>query len=319
MEIPIAILARGARETFLDAANVAFRLYRVMIPLVIGIKILVELDLVGKLAVPLKPLMGLMGLPADLGLVWAFAVVVNIYAALIALAGLLPVLPPLSVAQTTTLGVVMLIAHGLIVESRVARECGVSFCGQVVLRFSGALLCGMLMHLVYSYAGILQEPARILLQTPENRPDLWEWARGEAANLFCIFWIITGLMFLQRFLRCSRADRLLARIFSPLLMLLGLSSGAATCIVVGFTMGLLYGSGILIKESRAGTLSPRDVFCSITLIGLCHALIEDTLLMLLIGGHLSGLIGIRLAFSLAFSLFVTRLYVFFARPHCMDE
>jgi hypothetical protein len=34
-------------------------------------------------------------------------------------------------------------------------------------------------------------------------------------------------------------------------------------------------------------------------MGLCHALIEDTLLMVMVGGHLSGLLFARIAFSLA--------------------
>jgi hypothetical protein len=42
----------------------------------------------------------------------------------------------------------------------------------------------------------------------------------------------------------------------------------------------------------------KDVFYSMTLMGLSHALIEDTLLMIMVGGHLSGILWARLAFSL---------------------
>ncbi len=311
MDLSFATAARGARAALGDAVRVALNLYRVMIPIVIGVKILVELDLIRWAALPLKPFMSMMGLPADLGLAWAFAIIVNVYAALIVLAGMLPNLPPLTAAQATTFAVIVLIAHGLILESRIAAQCGVSFTGQFLLRLGGALLCGMLMHLFYDAAGFLQEPAPVLLPAPGPDPTLLQWAGGEALNLFYIFWIIAGLMLMQRALAHCGIERLLGRVLSPLLIFLGISPKAATCIVVGFSMGLLYGSGILIRESREGGLTPRDVFCAVTLIGLAHALIEDTLLMMLIGGHISGLLGMRLVFALLFSLCVTRIFDFF--------
>jgi len=279
-----------------------------MIPIIIVVKILVELDLVRYLAMPLAPFMSLVGLPADLGLVWAFAIVVNIYASLVVLAGMLPVLPILTTAQATVFATMVLIAHSLIMESRVAQQCGVSFSGHFLLRFSGAILCGILMHCAYSATGLLQQPAVMLLPSPGPEPTLAEWAFGEARNLFYIFWIVAALMILQRFLVYSRIDRLLDGILSPLLILLGISPKAATCIVVGFSMGFLYGSGIIIKESRTA-LSKKDVFCAVTLIGMAHSLIEDTLLMLLVGGALSGMLGLRLLFAMTFSLLVARIYV----------
>ena len=33
------------------------------------------------------------------------------------------------------------------------------------------------------------------------------------------------------------------------------------------------------------------------LMGLCHSLVEDTILMMLLGGHLSGILGGRVVFS----------------------
>jgi hypothetical protein len=311
MEFSFSLLLRGLRAAFLDAGGVALRLYRVMLPVVIGVKILTESGCIHYLALPLQPLTDVMGLPAEMGLVWAVAIVVNIYAALLTLAGMLPSLPPLSAAQATTLAVIVLIAHSLIVESRIARQCGVSFGGQFALRMGGATLCGVLMHLLYSATGSLQEPAEILLQAPGPAPSLREWAFGEARAFFLMFWIIAALTALRRFLAYSRLDRFLNRAFSPLPFVLGITPRAGTSIVVGLCAGLTYGSGVIIQESRTGAFSPRDLFCTVTFIGLAHSLIEDTLLLLLIGGKISGLVGIRLLFAVLFSLLVTRVCFFF--------
>jgi hypothetical protein len=55
---------------------------------------------------------------------------------------------------------------------------------------------------------------------------------------------------------------------------------------------------LIIQEARSGRLEKRDVFFSITLMGLCHSLIEDPLLMMALGAHLSGTLWARLLFAL---------------------
>ncbi len=40
------------------------------------------------------------------------------------------------------------------------------------------------------------------------------------------------------------------------------------------------------------------MFFSLTLMGLCHSLIEDTMLMVMIGAHLSGILWARLVFAI---------------------
>ena len=73
-------------------------------------------------------------------------------------------------------------------------------------------------------------------------------------------------------------------------------------------MGLLYGSGILIKSAQEGSLSRRDVLCSVSLLGLSHSLIEDTILLALVGGSLWGLLGFRLLFTLVMGAFINAFY-----------
>ena len=51
-------------------------------------------------------------------------------------------------------------------------------------------------------------------------------------------------------------------------------------IIVGMTIGLQFGGGILIKEVNSAKIDKQSVFLSILMINLIHAIIEDTLLML---------------------------------------
>ena len=56
------------------------------------------------------------------------------------------------------------------------------------------------------------------------------------------------------------------------------------------------------------SLIPNPNFLSILMINLIHALFEDTLLMLLVGGHYSGVIFARIFFGLVISLLMLKCY-----------
>lgn len=65
---------------------------------------------------------------------------------------------------------------------------------------------------------------------------------------------------------------------------------AANTIVIGVMLGLSFGAGLLIQEARTGKLKPRDALLAISFLGLCHSLIEDTLLIMLLGADLSAIL-----------------------------
>lgn len=299
--MPLPLLAAAwsaARSAFSDATRVSLDLYKVMVPIIVAVKILQELDLIGLFALPLSPLMGLVGLPDSMGLVWATGLLNNIYSALLVFAALGPA-AGVTVAQCTVLCTMLLIAHNLPVECKVAQKCGPSLWGQVLARIIGALACGWLLHQAYSLTGTLGEANRILW-TPAAAPQgILPWALGEARNLAAVFCIILGLMLAMRILTALRITALLDALLRPVLRAMGIGPEASMVTVVGLALGLTYGSGLIIHESRAGRIGRRDVFYAVTLLGLSHALIEDTMLMVLMGAHASGIFWGRLAFSLA--------------------
>ena len=193
-------MLKTLREVLMDAVHVSFDFFKVLIPISIAMKILAELDWIRYLALPLEPVMQLTGLPADLGIAWATGIMVNFYSALIVFIGLLPGLPPLTTEQVTTLAVMMLIAHSIPAEGRIAAQCGVSFIGQAVIRLVVAVIGGVIVHTSCQAFGWLDTPARIVF-TPSPDVNLFWWALGEVRNLVSIFCVIFFVMLLQRFLR----------------------------------------------------------------------------------------------------------------------
>ena len=55
---------------------------------------------------------------------------------------------------------------------------------------------------------------------------------------------------------------------------------------------------MLVDESRKGHIAKRDMRVVVCFLGLCHSLIEDTLLILLLGSELWVILGMRLLFAL---------------------
>lgn len=288
-----------------DTVKVVWDLYKVMIPIIILVKILSELNVLGYLAWPLTPVMKLVGLPAETGLVWVTAMFVNLYSAMAVYVSLGAL--SLNVAQITVLATMMLVAHNLLLETRIAQQCGVSAKSQIIVRVGCAVLLGFILHLIFSGLGVFQEPSRLLWDPPAEAPTLLLWAWGQAKGLLSLFFIIFGLMVLMQVLKALRITDLFNFVLRPFLKIMGISSNAATITVIGLTLGITYGGGLIIHESRSGTVSRMDLFSAMTLMALSHALIEDTLVMSLLGAHMAGTFWARLIFSLVVVAILSRL------------
>jgi hypothetical protein len=290
-----------------DAARVSLTLYKIMIPIIIGVKICTQFDLVRYLSAPLSPVMELLGLPGAMGLAWATAMLSNLYGGMAVFVAVLPQTGELSQAQVTVLGVVMLIAHNLIQEGAVTKRCGAGFWTQNLIRLGGAFACGLILHWIFTAGHFLAAPAPVLWAPPPDEPGLLLWAFSQVKSLAFIGCVIFALMALMRTLTAFGLTRFMEAALMPLLRLLGIGSKAATITIIGLTLGIGYGGGLIIHEVEHGAIPKRDVFAAVTLMSLSHALIEDTILMTLIGASPVGTLAGRLVFSLAAAAALSRL------------
>ena len=122
-----------------------------------------------------------------------------------------------------------------------------------------------------------------------------------------MFLIILALMIFVRLLRKLGVIDLLERLLAPVLRLMGMTAAATEITVVGMVMGVAYGSGLILRQTSSGRIAREEVVFSLMLMGLAHALIEDTLLMASLGAHLSGILLGRVVFALATMAIVVRL------------
>ena len=298
--------SQAVGELFRNALRTSLMLFKIIIPISIATRFLQQWGVVDQLGILLGPVMELVGLPGQMGLVWATAMVTNIYGGMVVFASLAPGLE-LTVAQVTVLGTMVLVAHALPVELRIAQKAGTRFRATVLIRVFGALLLGWILHLSYQLTGTLQQANRALWNPPAVDPTWSAWVVAELRTMLMIFLIILTLMAVLKIMKAVGITTIMTRLLEPLLKLLGMSREAAPVTIIGMTLGLSYGGGLIIQEAQSGRLSKRDLFASVTLMGLCHSIIEDTLLVMVLGAHLSGIFWGRLIFSLLVVFLLVRL------------
>ncbi|CAK1776460.1 Nucleoside recognition protein [Vibrio crassostreae] len=283
------------KELLKEIFDVTSTLFRIMIPIIIVIKVIEELGGIMILSEWLSPIMESVGLPKEMGLVWATTILTNIYAGLIIL---ISSDVPLTVAQASVLGSMMLLAHSLPIESAIAKKAGVSWLATLSVRVGGSLVLAWLLNLSYQYGDLLNYPATVLWQPEVSSDNSYiGWAIEQLKNFAVIFMVISALLLLLKVLKVLGIEKLMALLLRPFLRLLGISKDATNLTIIGITLGLSFGGGLLINEAKKGHIAARDVFTAIMLLNLLHSLIEDTLLILLIGANFYTIFWGRIVFS----------------------
>jgi len=105
--------------------------------------------------------------------------------------------------------------------------------------------------------------------------------------------IIIPLMIVLALLRDSRLlDRGVVFI-QPVMQRLNLSSRVAFPLLAGFFLGIVFGSGVIISFANDGTLTKRDLILVLVFLGICHSIVEDTLIFAALGANWWVLISCR--------------------------
>lgn len=289
-----------------ETALTSWELIRITVPVVIVTKVLEELGVIHWLSLLLEPVMSLVGLPGALGLVWATSLLTSIYGGMAVFAALAPGLQ-LTAAQVTIICSIMLIAHSLPLELSISRRAGAAVLPVAALRVGGAILYAFLLDRCCRLLNLWQEPAQLLFKTGDANPSLGAWAVNQLANIGMIILVIFCIMVCMRVLRAIGVLSLFERLLGPVLPVFGMSRQAAPLTVVGMVMGLSYGGALIIREACSGKLDRREIFYSMVLMGMCHSLVEDTLLMVALGGRLGGIFWGRILFSLGIVFCIVRI------------
>jgi len=286
--------------------EITYELFKIMIPTLIIVKILEELGFVEILNKVFAPLMLLLGLPEAISLVFTTTMLTSPYAGLIVFSGL-PADMTFTAAQASILGLLMLFTHSLPIEVIICRKAGVRARAMIFIRLGLGIFSCYLLNLFFQITGYMNYPATILLPSLESAPNIMSWGFSQLKGLVMILVIIIALVIILDFLKYIGVEKLVEKALKPFLNFLGVGKKASTIAVVGVTLGIGFGGGLLIKEVKSGKLHYKDVFGVMILVGMLHSIIEDTAVVSLIGSNIIITLILRTILTLFIVYILMRL------------
>jgi spore maturation protein SpmB len=288
-ERKIGTLLRGSLRKSIEAS---WAVVAVMLPVSLGVTLLQHLGWLERMADLLAPLMRLLSLPAEASFALLAAALVNLYAGIAVMATL-----PLGARDINVIAVMMLVCHNLIVESAVQSKTGVRGLRIAFFRIAAALVIGFCLSRLLP-AGMELAGAGVAAAAPAGGTlgeALAAWGRQNAALVLKIVLIVTAINIASDLMRFFGLFGPLTTLLRPVTFLLGLPKQVSLMWVAGAFFGLAYGAGVLIGEARSGNMD-RDSLLRLNIsLGICHSLVEDTLLFMAVGGSLFWLLAPRMA------------------------
>lgn len=270
---------------------------RIMVPVMVVVYVADRLGLVRLAGEALTPAMAMLGLPPQVGLIWATTVLTNIYGGMASMAALSDSLQ-MNVAQVSALGAMMLFAHNVPTEQSVVRKAGASALFTGALRLTVGIVYGAAVAWICQAMGWLQDPVSFAWMGQDaalnqGPPDLLPWLISTARSLLLVLGVIVCMVILLDILERLKITRLVTRLLTPILRLSGLEERAAPLTTVGVLLGLAYGGALIIDAAERENYSPRTRLLALSWLSLCHALIEDTILILALGADIWIILVLR--------------------------
>jgi hypothetical protein len=282
-----------------DVFRTVLILFRIMIPVTIVVKLLQMAGFITVIGHALFPIMKYVGLPGEMGLVWASGMITNLFGGVIAFIGISNGMG-LTINQVTVISIMMLVAHTFPIELQIARKTGVRLLTMFLIRFGFGFLFGFIIFHLYDTFGWGTQTAQIVWK-PSALPDnsLSSWAIGELKNYGVIVCFIFSLMLMLRILKLIGVLDIITRLLNPFLKIMGIGKEVTTIALVGLTLGVVYGGALIIDEVKTNSaIRKNDILFAMVLMGLCHSVIEDTILMVSLGASFVGIFIIRFILSM---------------------
>lgn len=265
---------------------------KIMLPVSFFVLLLSHFNILSYLSAFAAPLFTLLGLPGDAALVFITSIFTNIYTVIALLSNM-----DFSIREGIILAMMCLISHNYLVETLVQKKTGSSAIVMVVLRFSCSFLAAILLNLL-----LPEMTGRLAYQPPVAvglKEVLVSWLQNSLLLSLKIVCIISVLMVVQRLLEEFGVLQWLSSLLSPFVSALGLPRETAFLWLVGNTLGLAYGSAVLLDYSRQGKVGRRESDLLNYHLAVSHSQLEDPLLFAVLGIPVFWLIVPRILLAMA--------------------
>ena len=281
-------LYTSSKSALPKAGKTIWWLLKIILPISLIVSFLQYWGIIAKIAIFLSPAFSLIGLPGESAVVFITSIFIPLYGPIAIISTL-----PLDMREITILALMCLISHNLFVETAIQKKTGSSALIMFFLRLSTSIIGAFILNqLLPEHIGSIHTVQQSLVFS--NIPDmLRNWIIDAGFLSFKIALIITSLMILQSILKEFNLLIIISRLFAPLMRMMGLHNDSSFLWFVAQTLGLGYGSAIMIEEVKNKAITHESANLLNYHIAINHSLLEDTLLFVAIGVPVGWIIAPR--------------------------
>lgn len=280
------------KEALPQGLKTTLWLLKITIPVSFGVMLLDYSGALDIMAVYTSPLFKFIGLPGIAAIVIITSIFTNIYSVVAVLITL-----ALPTREGTIIAVMCLISHGFIIETAVLKKTGSSALRMLLLRLIASFITGWLLNLIMPGSPSTTEVS--IERTHQIFSiELTNWLVLITKTIIKILVLINLLLIFQKLLDEFGWIRWLVRPLSPLMKVFGLPQATTFSWIVANTLGLAYGSAVMISQVKAGKMNTQQADLLNHHIALSHSQLEDPLLFLTLGYSMPWLIFPRVAIAL---------------------
>lgn len=274
---------------------------KIMLPLSLVVGILQYFQILTPFSEFVSPAFEFIGLSGSTSIAFVSSILVGCYAPIAIISSL-----NLDMREIIILGSMCVISHNMIFECAVQKKAGESailiFIVRLLLSFASAIFLNWILPPKESFSAAHFSEIAIAPKT------FWEflsnWGIKNGLLVLKIFSIIFGLMFLQNILKAYKIIDFLSKNLAPVMKLMGMAPSTSFLWVVGQTLGLTYGSGILIEELKKGEITKSEAKRLNYHLAINHSQLEDPMLFVAVGASFFWVSLPRYMFSILVVWFI---------------
>lgn len=293
----------------MSGLSTTWTLSKVIFPITLFITILGYTPVLHWLASFISPLMGMIGLTGEAAIPLVVGNALNLYAGIGAILSL-----DLTVKEIFILAIMLSFSHNLFVESAVAAKVGLRIPIIIAVRVGLALVSAFVINLVWQGGGeqaVYGFGSAAAPVTPE--PSGWLAILGEGVlagvtGIAQLALIVIPLMLVVQIMREKNWLKLIANGLAPLTKLIGVDKNTSVTLASGLSIGLAYGAGVMIDAVKEDKVKKKDLYVVFIFLVACHAVVEDTLVFLILGIPVWPLLVIRLTAALVLTIAISRIW-----------
>jgi spore maturation protein SpmB len=290
----------GARK----GAIACGRLMLILAPVFTGMAVLKYLNVLSAVAHWCRPAMKYFGLPGDAAFALVIGNFLNLYAAIGVLAAL-----KLTTGQMTLLSLMLLISHSQILESSVFFQIRTRYQILWAIRLGVALLIGFGLHFVLAPAVGIESPvSAVSTRAASLGAATRDWGIGLIGLAWKMLAILVAIFIVLEIVRRLNLLEKSLKVLNRYTRFMGFSEAAGLPLLAGVIFGIVFGAGVITGSVKDQALDTKQVLLVSVFLALCHGIVEDTGLMILLGANILWITIPRLLLAVPAVWAVNKLY-----------